>query len=64
MKHQVNSDKVEVIKEFGPDLPLVLGDENQLQQVFLNIILNAYHAMPDGGQLRIISRVVGKDHCA
>jgi two-component system NtrC family sensor kinase len=38
-----------------------LGDENQLQQVFLNIMLNAYQAMPNGGQLRIASRADGKE---
>jgi signal transduction histidine kinase len=36
----------------------VLGDDNQLQQVFLNILLNAYQAMPDGGELRITSRLM------
>jgi signal transduction histidine kinase/DNA-binding response OmpR family regulator len=57
MPHHVNSEKVEVVKGYAPDLPRVLGDENQLQQVFLNIMLNAYQAMPDGGKLRIASRV-------
>ncbi len=38
------------------DLPLVRGDEGQLQQVFLNLIVNASEAMPDGGEIRIASR--------
>jgi two-component system NtrC family sensor kinase len=55
MAHQSNSDMVTVIKSYGPDLPDVVADENQLQQVFFNIILNAYQAMPEGGELRITS---------
>jgi len=35
------------------DLPPVSGDANLLDQAFLNLALNAFQAMPDGGQLRI-----------
>jgi len=35
------------------DLPLIKGDESQLSQVFINIILNAIDAMPNGGSLQI-----------
>ncbi|MCC6141764.1 MAG: PAS domain-containing protein [Nitrospira sp.] len=34
-------------------LPPVLGDETQIGQVLLNIVVNAFHAMPDGGQCHI-----------
>jgi signal transduction histidine kinase/DNA-binding response OmpR family regulator len=61
MPHHVNSENVEVVKGYSEDLPRVLGDENQLQQVFLNIMLNAYQAMPKGGQLRIDSRADGQE---
>jgi signal transduction histidine kinase/DNA-binding response OmpR family regulator len=53
MEHQANSDQVAAIKDYALDLPPVVADENQLQQVFFNIILNAYQAMPDGGELHI-----------
>jgi signal transduction histidine kinase len=36
-----------------PDLPPVFADGKQMQQVFLNIILNAFQAMPGGGVLQI-----------
>jgi signal transduction histidine kinase len=40
------------------DRPLVVDcNKGQIQQVLLNIILNATHAMPDGGSIRIESRV-------
>lgn len=43
--------KIEVVARLTPDLPEVRGAANQLVQVFLNIIINAIEAMPDGGTL-------------
>jgi len=45
--------KVELIKNYAPNPPKILGDEKQLGQVFLNLILNAVEAMPNGGTLHI-----------
>jgi signal transduction histidine kinase len=39
-------------------LPPVKGDPDQLQQVFLNLLLNAIEAMPGGGQLRVETSLV------
>ncbi len=39
--------------DFPEDLPKVKGHPNDLQQVFLNLFLNAIQAMPDGGELRV-----------
>jgi signal transduction histidine kinase len=36
------------------DVPSVLGDPERLQQLFLNLFLNAADAMPDGGELRVV----------
>jgi len=47
---------IEVIKLFATDLPHILGDGSQLQQVFMNIILNAVQAMKEIGVLTITTQ--------
>ena len=49
---------IDVQIEIGEDLPMVLGDTTQLQQVVMNLCVNARDAMPDGGQLTIEAEVV------
>jgi two-component system, NtrC family, sensor kinase len=47
--------------DLHPDLPPVYADDKQMQQVFLNIVLNAYQAMPSGGVLGITSSLTVRD---
>jgi len=44
-------DGIEVIKHFASDLPLIIADAVELKQVFLNLVMNAIQAMPEGGKL-------------
>ena len=45
--------KVDIKKSFEKDLRPVKGDLHQLQEVFLNLIINAYQSMPEGGVIKI-----------
>jgi signal transduction histidine kinase len=49
--------QIEVRLELAPGLPRVQCDAEQLKQVFLNLALNAYQAMPRGGKLSVSTRV-------
>ncbi|HBY60078.1 MAG TPA: histidine kinase [Solibacterales bacterium] len=58
VEHQLQKARVEVRFELEDRLPPVKGNNGKLQQVFLNLILNARDAMEGGGLLRIRSRAV------
>ncbi len=54
---------VKIMRDLDPDLPETVGDPNQLQQVFLNIIINAQHAMmdmPDERRITVRTRLKEK----
>jgi len=53
VRHKLANQGVKLVRELQPDLPLVAGDATQLEQAFLNLILNAAEAMPEGGTLTI-----------
>jgi PAS domain S-box-containing protein len=48
-------DNIIIIKDLKKDMPLVLADKNRLEQVFINILLNAVQAMPQGGSIIVRS---------
>ncbi len=47
------SAKIEVEKDFGEDIPEIMADPMQMQQAFLNLILNSKDVMPNGGKIII-----------
>ncbi len=47
---------IKLSRNFQSDLPMVMMDARQIDQVFVNMIENACQAMPDGGELRISTR--------
>jgi len=62
MAYDLRTSNIEVQRDFQPDLPAILADPHQLQQVFVNIIGNARQAIqafrPDGS-IRVRTRVAG-----
>ena len=61
-EHQLTVGNVKVNKQIDPDLPTIDANAGQLQQVFMNLIINAYHAMPDGGELTVRTASLPDDH--
>ncbi len=51
--HPLKASQIQVVKQLGEPLPAVRGSANKLQQVFLNLFLNARDAMPSGGMLEV-----------
>jgi len=51
--HPLKTSQIQVVKHLGESLPRVRGSANKLQQVFLNLFLNARDAMPTGGMLEV-----------
>jgi signal transduction histidine kinase len=58
VRHKLANQNVQLTRKLQPDLPAVMGDMPQLEQAFLNLMINAAEAMPDGGTLMIKSHSV------
>ena len=56
---QLQARGIHISTGLSSKLPSILAVSSQLEQVFINLILNAYDAMPEGGKLRISVRTVG-----
>jgi two-component system NtrC family sensor kinase len=53
VEHQALFQNIEVVKQLAPDVPDVVIDRSLMQQVFLNLIINAAEAMKGGGRLAL-----------
>jgi len=58
VKNRLQQGGIEVDLELAPDLPLIIATGDHLKQVFLNIVINALEAMPQGGRLEMATRHV------
>ena len=56
LNHVAMSENVRLTIDVDPGLPMVMVDGAQIRQVFINAILNALEAMPEGGRLEIRAR--------
>ena len=57
--HPAELQNISVVTDLSPELPDIQGDAGKLQQVFVNMTVNAFQAMPDGGTLTVCSRTTG-----
>jgi PAS domain S-box-containing protein len=59
LEHQFKTAQIDVDLDLVEQLPAIHGNPGKLQQVFLNLLLNAKDAMPGGGSLRVSTLVNG-----
>lgn len=56
VEHTFGLRKISLVREFAPDLPLIYGDQEKLQQVFLNLLNNAHDAIGSNGKVTVATR--------
>ncbi len=56
MQFEAEERKMRLEQRIEEGFACVLGDETQISQVLVNIVVNAFHAMPNGGLCRIVAR--------
>jgi hypothetical protein len=56
LEHQFQKSSINVESDLETDLPLIRGNAGKLQQVFLNLFINARDAMESGGTLRVTTK--------
>ncbi len=61
MEHRIEDENISLQKRFTPNLPKVYVDVDNVSQVIINLLANAFDSMPNGGKLLIESKLC-KDH--
>ncbi|MFQ5840336.1 MAG: sensor histidine kinase [Candidatus Methylomirabilales bacterium] len=61
LEHELAARKISCSLSAGSELPVLLADPHQLEQVFLNILMNALETMPSGGSLTIAAGLGKRD---
>jgi PAS domain S-box-containing protein len=56
-RFRTQTDRHKIVVDFPPDFPIILADENRLEQVFSNLLSNAIKYSTQGGEIRISGQV-------
>jgi two-component system NtrC family sensor kinase len=59
MSPALDKRSIKLVEKLGDNVPLIAGSADRLQQLFLNLINNSLDAMPNGGELRIVTATEG-----
>jgi PAS domain S-box-containing protein len=64
MLQRILGEDIALRSDYAPTLPLVFADAGMIEQILLNLAVNARDAMPDGGQLMIatVSKTIGEEY--
>ena len=55
-QHKLELSQITLESDIEPDMPIIRGDINQIQQCLINLIFNAIDAMPEGGDLTLTAK--------
>lgn len=61
VQYSLKMERVELTLDLKNDLPKIFCDPHQLQEVFMNMIVNALHAMPEGGSMKVGTNIVARE---
>jgi len=61
VEHKARDQAIAIDLDLAPELPVTLADHELLKTCLLNLVLNAFEAMPDGGRLRLVARLDGDE---
>lgn len=62
VEHHPDFHDIEIVREYDEEIPEVLIDAGQIEQVLVNMLVNASQAMPDGGRLTIRTLNLPEEH--
>ncbi len=60
VKDQTMFRRIDIETDYSDGLPEVHGDRSRLEQVFLNLFINASDSMPEGGQLTVTTKLISR----
>jgi PAS domain S-box-containing protein len=58
VEYQIKSKHIKIVRQYAQDLPNVTVDANQIKQVFVNLLLNSFDAMQNGGTITISAEAI------